>query len=154
MEFKHKVRTCLFFATEAEEAANFYVSLLPGSGIDNLVRPDPLGPALVIEFTLGGMPMMAMNGNSNVESSHTQSISVLTEDQEETDRLWTLLTAGGGAEGRCGWLQDRYGIHWQIVPKALPELMSTGDAAQGARVQAALMTMSRIDIAGLEAAAA
>ncbi len=153
MEFKHKVRTCLFLASEAEEAADFYVSLLPGSHIDNVVKPDPNGAALVVEFTVGGMPMMALNGNPQVQSSHTHSISVLTEDQQETDRLWQTLLAHGGTEGRCGWLQDRFGLHWQVVPKALPELMHGGDAAQGARVQSALMTMTRIDIAALRAAA-
>lgn len=153
MEFRSRIRTCLFFRDEAEQAAEFYVSLLPGSAIDNVVRPDPEGPALVVEFTLDGAPYMAMNGNPEPASNHTFSISLLTEDQPETDRLWQALCAGGGEPGRCGWLRDRFGVHWQIVPEALPRLMSSGDAAQGQRVQAALLAMDKLDIAGLEAAA-
>ena len=154
MEFAAKARTCLFLKSDAEAAASFYTSLLPDSRIDNIVRPDPKGPALVVEFTLAGAPFMTMNGNSAETSTHTFSISVLTEDQAETDELWEALCAGGGEPGQCGWLRDRFGVHWQIVPKALPRLMSTGDPAAGARVQAALMPMGKIDIAGLEAAAA
>ncbi|MBZ8133472.1 VOC family protein [Afifella sp. IM 167] len=147
-----KVRTCLFLKREAEEAARFYVSLLPESAIETSYRPDPAGPPLVVEFTLGGAPYMALNGNPEVVASHATSISVLTEDQAETDRLWTALTESGGQEGPCGWLKDRFGIHWQIVPKALPDLMSAGDAAAAGRVQAALMGMHKIEIAGLERA--
>lgn len=154
MQLEAKARTCLFLGREAEEAARFYVSLLPESAIENVVRPDPDGPALVVEFRLAGAPFMTLSGNADVQSTHTFSISVLTEDQPETDRLWETLCADGGEEGRCGWLRDRFGVHWQIVPKALPALMGGGDAARAGRVQAALMTMSRIDVAGLEAAAA
>ena len=154
MDFAAKARTCLFLNSDAEAVADFYVSLLPESHIDNVVRPDPDGPALVVEFTLCGAPYMTLNGNSEVVSTHTFSISVLTEDQTETDQLWEALCADGGEPGQCGWLKDRFGVHWQIVPKALPRLMSSGDPAAGARVQAALMEMGKIDIAGLEAAAA
>lgn len=153
MEFTAKTRACLFLADQAEQAADCYVALFPGSTIDNVVRPDPAGPALVVEFTLAGTPYMTLNGNPEPASSHTFSISVLTDDQAETDRLWQALTADGGEPGRCGWLRDRFGVHWQIVPRALPLLMSSGDAARGQRVQAALMAMGRIDIAALEAAA-
>lgn len=153
MDFDAKLRTCLFLEHEAEEAARFYVSLLPESRIDQVVRPDPAGPALVVEFTLCGVPYMAMNGNPEVASTHTFSISVLTENQGETDRLWQALVADGGDEGQCGWLRDRFGVHWQVVPEALPRLMQSGDAAQGARVQAALMSMQKIDVAALEEAA-
>ncbi len=153
MEFNHKVRACLFLEREAEEAATFYTSIIPDSRIENIVRPDPEGPALVVEFTVGGLPMMILNGNPEVTSSHTHSISVLTEDQQETDRLWAALTQDGGEAGQCGWLRDRYSVHWQIVPKQLPRLMSRDDAQAGARVQAALMQMKKIDISALEAAA-
>ncbi|MEQ8433177.1 MAG: VOC family protein [Oceanicaulis sp.] len=151
MEFKAKARTCLFLAHQAEEAASFYVGLLPGSEIDAVYRPQPDGPALVVEFTLGGAPFMAMNGNPEPTPSHLTSISVLTEDQAETDRLWAALTAGG-EEGRCGWLRDCYGVHWQIVPKALPRLMGEGGAT-AQLVSGALMKMKKIVIADLEAAA-
>ena len=152
MEFKHKVRTCLFLPS-AEEAANFYVSIIPNSQIDNIVKPDPNGPALVVEFMLAGLPMMTMSGNSQLESSHMHSISILTKDQSETDQLWDALLENGGEEGRCGWLKDRFGVHWQIVPQQLPQLMSSSNPEQGQRVQAALMTMMKIDIEALQAAA-
>jgi len=150
---KAKVRTCLFFGEKGEEAAEYYVSLLPGSRMETVVRPVPDGPVLAAEFTLAGSPYMVLNGNPQVESSHLTSISVLTEDQVETDRLWQALLEGGGEEGQCGWLKDRYGVHWQIVPKALPRLMQSGNPESAGRVSAALMKMKKIDISGLEAAA-
>ncbi len=151
--FSAKVRTCLFFAERGEEAAAFYVSLLPDSRIESVFRPDPDGPVLVAEFTLAGSPYMILNGNPDVQPSHLSSISILTEDQQETDRLWQSLLADGGEEGHCGWIRDRFGIHWQIVPKALPRLMRGDDPERAGRVTAALMQMKKIDIAGLEAAA-
>jgi len=154
MQLDARLRTCLFLAHEAEEVARFYVSVLPDSRIDSVSRPDPDGPALVVEFALAGAPFMTLNGNPEVASTHTFSISVLTADQAETDRLWDVLRADGGEEGRCGWLRDRFGVHWQVVPEALPRLMNGGDPARAQRVQDALMAMGRIDVAGLEAAAA
>ncbi len=149
----HKLRTCIFLKSEALEAAEFWTSLLPGSAIETVHRPDPDGPVLVVEFTLAGSPCMTLNGNPEPSPSHLTSLSVLTEDQAETDRLWTALLEGGGEEGPCGWLKDRYGVHWQVVPEALPRLMGVGDPAAAGRVQAALMRMKRIDVAALEAAA-
>ncbi len=153
MEFKAKARACLSMADQAEDAATFYVERVPSSRIDSIVRPRPDGPPLIVEFTVAGTPVMAMNGNPDFQLNHSFSISVLTEDQAETDHLWAAMLEGGGEEGRCGWLKDRFGVHWQIVPKALPRLMNTGGEA-GPRVQAALMGMTRIDVAALEAAAA
>ncbi|MDN3719585.1 VOC family protein [Roseibium salinum] len=154
MDFSAKARTCLFFSRKkGEEAAEFYVSLLPDSEIETVYRPDPNGPVLIVEFTICGSPYMILNGNPDVQSSHLTSISILTEDQAETDRLWQALTADGGEEGPCGWLTDRFGISWQIVPKALPRLMHSGNPAVAARVSAALMQMKKINIADLEAAA-
>lgn len=150
--FRSRARTCLFLASEALEAAEFYCALLPDSAIDAVHRPDPDGPPLVVEFTLSGMPVMALNGNPDPRPSHTLSLSVLTDDQDETDRLWTALCADGGEPGGCGWLRDRFGVHWQIVPKALPRLMHAGDAKAAARVSGTLMTMGKIEIAELEAA--
>ena len=151
MELTAKTRACLFLDDQAEDAARFYVSLIEGSEIENVVRPDPDGPALVVEFALAGTPYMTLNGNPDVQCNHTFSISVLARDQAEVDALWERLGAGGD-EGRCGWIQDRFGIHWQVVPEALPRLMSQGDPDQGRRVQAALMEMKKIEIAALEAA--
>ena len=147
-----KLRTCLFFDDEAERAAEFYVSLLPGSRIETVSRPRPDRPALVVEFSLAGAPFMALNGGMRFESGPAMSISVLTRDQAETDALWAALTADGGAPGQCGWLSDRFGVHWQIVPEALPRLMSAGDPAGAGRVQQAIRGMGKIDIAALEAA--
>lgn len=150
--FKARARTCLFLRDGAEDAAAFYVSLLPDSGIDAVYRPDPFGPPMVVEFHLAGAPYMTMNGNPEPVSSHTASISVLTRDQSETDRLWDALCADGGEEGQCGWLKDRFGVHWQIVPETLPRLAHAGNPDAASRVFDALMQMRKIDAAGLEAA--
>ena len=152
MEFTAKVRTCLWFDSQGEEAAEFYVSLLPDSSIENTVRPDPNGPALVVEFRLAGAPYMILNGGPHFTLNEAASISVLTEDQTETDRLWAKLLEGGGRESQCGWLKDRYGLSWQIVPKALPRMLGTSDKEAAGRAQEAMMSMRKIDIAKLEAA--
>ncbi|RFB06196.1 VOC family protein [Parvularcula marina] len=150
MEFSSKLRTCLWVKDQAKELAEFYTSLLPDSKIDAVYD----GMPGIVEFTLSGAPFMVMNMNDGrFPASAATSISVLTEDQEETDRLWSTLIADGGEESMCGWLKDRYGFSWQIVPKALPRLLHAGDAAQAQRVGGALMAMKKIDIAGLEAAA-
>jgi len=112
MEFRAKVRTCLWFDGNGHEAAEFYVSLLPDSYIENVVHPKPGEPPLVVEFTLAGAPMMILNGGPQFTHSEAASISVLAKDQEETDRLWSALTAGGGTESMCAWLKDKYGVSW------------------------------------------
>ena len=152
MEFNAKVRTCLWFDDQIENAANFYVSLMPDSIIENTVQPDPDGRPLVIEFTIGGTPFMLLNGGPMFTHSEAASISVLTEDQDETDRLWSALTADGGGEGQCGWLKDRYGVSWQVVPKTMPRLLSDPDREAAGRVMQAMMTMQKIDIAALQTA--
>jgi predicted 3-demethylubiquinone-9 3-methyltransferase (glyoxalase superfamily) len=140
----HKVRTCLWFERQAKQAAEFYVSLLPDSRVETVSE-------LVVEFTLAGAPLMLLQGGPHYQLSPAASISVLTVDQAETDRLWAALLEGG-QESRCGWLVDRYGVSWQIVPQVLPELLGAQDRAAAGRVQQAMMQMSKIDIAGLEAA--
>jgi len=152
MKFNAKVRTCLWFDNNGEEAARFYVSLLPDSFIENVVQPDPDRPPLVVEFTIAGAPMMVLNGGPRFTLSEAASISVLTEDQAETDTLWDELTANGGAECMCGWLKDRFGVSWQIVPQALPRMLASGDTAAAGRTSAAMMQMKKIDIAALQAA--
>jgi predicted 3-demethylubiquinone-9 3-methyltransferase (glyoxalase superfamily)/uncharacterized protein YbaA (DUF1428 family) len=149
---KPKTRTCLWFDGQGEEAANFYVSLLPGSFIETVSRPNPDRPALVVEFTLAGAPYMTLNGGPQYQHSPAASISVLTKDQEETDRLWSALIADGGSEGQCAWLKDRYGVSWQIVPEALPRMIASDDKPAAQRAMAAMLKMSKIDIAALEAA--
>ena len=152
MEFNAKVRTCLGFKGNGHEAADFYVSLLPDSRIENIVQPDPGGPPLVIEFNLSGAPYMILNDGPPFTPSIAVSISVLTEDQEETDRLWAALTSDGGEESYCGWLKDRWGVSWQIVPKIMPRYLSDPDGAAAGRVMQAMMQMGKLDIATLEAA--
>jgi predicted 3-demethylubiquinone-9 3-methyltransferase (glyoxalase superfamily) len=147
-----KVRTCWWFNGKGQEAARLYVSLLPDSHIEGDVNPQG-GEPLVVEFTLSGAPMMILNGGPHYAQTPAASISVLTDDQVETDRLWQTLVADGGEESRCGWLKDRFGVSWQIVPRRLPELLSSPDRAAAGRVQAAMMQMRKIDIAALESAA-
>ncbi len=151
-----KVRTCLWFDDQALEAATFYCSLLPESRVERVGRhaedqeSGRAGDVLMVEFILGGTPYQALNGGPHFVLSEAVSISVLTENQAETDRLWEALTANGGSECQCGWLKDGFGLSWQIVPKRLVELLGS-DA--GVRVMPALMKMKKIDIAALEAAA-
>ncbi len=157
MTDQSKVRTCLWFNGQAEEAATFYVSLLPGSHIETMSRPIPDQPVLVVEFTLAGAPYMILNGGAiegspKMSHSAAASISVLTENQAETDRLWAALTREGGEAGRCGWLKDRYGVSWQIVPAVLPRLLNSEDRTAAARTHQAMMAMGKIEIAALEAA--
>ena len=147
---RKKVATCFWFDRNAEEAARFYVSLLPDSRIDSVIK-SPDGNVLVVEFTLAGTPYQALNGGPHFTLSEAASISVLTEDQAETDRLWDILTSDGGTESQCGWVKDRFGLSWQIVPRKATELLSGSDAA---KVFPALMTMGKIEIATLEAATA
>ncbi|MCB9507259.1 MAG: VOC family protein [Myxococcales bacterium] len=147
-----KVRTCLWFNGDAEAAATLYVSLLPGSSIDGAMRPDPAGPAVVVELTLAGTPYMFLNGGPNYELSPAASIAVRTADQAETDALWDALVADGGEESMCGWLVDRFGVSWQIVPDALPRLLGATDREAAGRAMQAMLTMRRLDVATLEAA--
>ena len=151
-----KVRTCLWFDDNALPAARFYCTLLPGSQVHNVERYSggqdmaESGKVLLVDFTLAGTPYQAINGGPHFKLDEAVSISVVTEDQAETDRLWNALTAGGGAESQCGWLKDRFGLSWQIVPKRSIELMYGPNAA---RVWPALMQMTKIDIGALETAA-
>ena len=155
-----KVRTCLWFNKDGEEAARFYVSLLPDSRIESVV-PSPgdwpagkAGEAIVIDFTLGGTPYQILNGGPEFQHSEAASISVITADQAETDRLWAALTANGGKEVQCGWLRDRYGLSWQIVPEVLMRSLSHPDRAAAKRAFEAMTAMVKIDVARIEAALA
>ncbi len=147
-----KVRTCLAFRDQSEEAARFYVSLLPGSEIETVFRPNPGEPALTVLFTLAGTPYQALNMGDYVTLNDAVSISVMTKDQQETDRLWAALLDGGGVENRCGWLKDRFGLSGQIVPEVLPRLLTAEDRAAAGRAMQAMLGMVKLDIAGLEAA--
>ncbi|HEU0223053.1 MAG TPA: VOC family protein [Paracoccaceae bacterium] len=152
-----KIAPCLWFDGEAEEAANFYVSQFPDSRIDRVQRNVMDGPAgtagtvLVVEFTLAGQRFMALNGGTRFEYTHAISFEVDCVDQAEVDRLWAALSEGGRAE-QCGWLKDRYGVSWQIVPRVLLEMLADPDVAKAQRVMQAMLQMVKLDIAGLKAA--
>ncbi len=154
MEFRSKVRTCLWFEKGGREAAEFYVSVIPNSTIDSVFDHHSPADPMVVEFTLAGAPMMILTAGPHFKLTPAASISVLTEDQAETDDLWDKLLAGGGEESQCGWLIDRFGVSWQIIPKVLPLLINQDDKIAGKRVQEAMMQMHKIDIAALEAASA
>ncbi len=155
-----KVSTCLWFATNIEEAVRFYVSLVPGSQIDHVLHsPGPwpggkAGDIILITFTLNGQNYQALNGGTPVDYGTAASISVECSDQAEVDRLWAALTANGGSEIACGWLRDRWGVPWQIVPEALPRLLADPDPAVSGRVFQAMQNMIKLDVAALERAAA
>ncbi len=154
-----KIKPCLWFNMNAEEAARFYVSLLPDSSIDDVWKSPadtPSGPAgtpLVVEFTLAGQKYMGLNGGPQFKFNEAISIQVLTEDQAETDRLWNALTADGGEESVCGWLKDKYGLSWQITPRRLIELEQDADPGRARRAMEAMLKMRKIDIAEIERAA-
>jgi len=155
-----KISTCLWFATDAEDAVRLYTSLIPGSAIDYVLRsPGPwpggqAGAVILITFTLDGQQYQALNGGNAVDYGTAASLSVSCADQAEVDRLWAALTANGGKEVACGWLRDRWGVPWQIVPEALPRLLTDPDPAVASRVFQAMQTMVKLDVAALERAAA
>jgi predicted 3-demethylubiquinone-9 3-methyltransferase (glyoxalase superfamily) len=145
-----KVRTCLWFEKDGLEAARFYVGLIPNSALET-DAPHGLQP-IVVAFSLAGVPYQILNGGPHFRPTPAASIVVTTRDQPETNQFWHALTANGGEPGRCGWLTDRWGVSWQIVPEALPRLLGAPDRAAAGRAQAAMMQMGKIDIAALEAA--
>ncbi len=153
-----KISPCLWFDGEAEEAAKLYVSLLPDSRIEKIQRntvDSPAGKAgsvLVVEFMLAGQRFMALNGGTRFEYTHAVSFKIDCADQAEVDRLWDSLSSNGGQVERCGWLKDRYGVSWQIVPTVLPELLGGPDRAGAQRAMQAMMQMVKLDIAGLRKA--
>ena len=147
-----KVRTCLWFDGQGEDAAKFYVSLLPNSELVSMFRPSPEAPPLVIDFTLAGTPYQALNGGPHFKHTEAASISVTTQDQEETDRLWDALTREGGEESMCGWLKDKFGVSWQLVPEPLMQMLSSSDRDAAGRAMQAMLKMRRLDVAELRAA--
>jgi predicted 3-demethylubiquinone-9 3-methyltransferase (glyoxalase superfamily) len=152
MLMPHKVSTCLWFDGSGEEAVKLYISLIPNSDIVGTFRPGPDGPPLFIDFVLGGTSYWALNGGPQFHHSEAASIVVHTEDQAETDRLWNALIADGGAESMCGWLRDKFGVSWQIVPRAMIRALTGEDKAGALRAMDAMMKMRKIDIATIEAA--
>ena len=159
MRTEQKITPCLWFESEALEAAQFYTALFPDSEVRDVHRSatdypgGKMGSVLLVSFTIAGQNYQALNGGGMHTFNHAISLSVSCEDQAEVDRLWDALTADGGAPVACGWLKDKYGLSWQIVPKRLPELMSGPDRAKVKRVMEAMMQMIKLDVAKLEAAA-
>jgi len=153
-----KITPFLWFDGQAEDAARFYVSLLPDSRIDRVTRSPadtPSGAAgmiLTVEFTLAGTRFIGLNGGPHYRFSEAFSIQIACADQAEVDRLWAALT-DGGSEGRCGWLKDRWGLSWQAVPIRLHELMADPDPDRSRRTTEAMLKMAKLDIAELERAA-
>lgn len=148
------IRTCLWFRDgRGLEAAEFYCSLIPGSRVETTFHGDNgYGAFSVIDFSLGGVPYQILDAGPMFTLSEAVSISVATDDQAETDRLWAALTTNGGEVVACGWLKDRYGVSWQIFPKRLIELTTSADKNVSAKAMAAMMKQTKIDIAEIEAA--
>ncbi|MCX7560024.1 VOC family protein [Sulfitobacter sp. F26204] len=149
-----KVRTCLWFQTGGLQAAEFYITLLEDSRIEQTMTLAQADEPIVVDLTLGGTPYQFLTAGDHHALSPAVSLSVLTDDQAETDRLWAALLDGGGSEMACGWLTDRFGVSWQIVPRRLMELQYHKDRAMAQRVHDAMTKMIKIDIAALEEAAA
>lgn len=147
------VRTCLWFRDgRGREAAEFYCTLIPGSRIEATFDISGDGASWLIDFTLGGVPYQILDAGPMFTLTEAVSISVETDDQAETDRLWAALTTNGGEEGHCGWLKDRYGVSWQVFPRRLTELTLRADKNVSAKAIAAMMKQTKIDIAEIEAA--
>lgn len=153
-----KIAPCLWFDGRAEEAAEFYVSLFPDSSIGAISRYDagasfPAGTALMVEFTLGGLRFQALNGGPHFKFTEAISLSISCKDTAEVDHYWDGLIADGGEESRCGWLKDRFGVSWQVVPDGLGALLSDPDPERARRATRAMMSMKKLDLAAMRAAA-
>jgi len=158
MSRTQKITTCLWFDGNAEEAVAHYTAIFPDSGVTRVARygdagPGPKGSVMTIDFRLAGQVFLALNGGPQFTFTEAISLAVDCADQREVDELWRRLAAGG-AEGQCGWLKDKFGLSWQIVPARLIELIEDDDAERANRVFQAMLGMRKLDIAGLERAAA
>ncbi|MBD0330844.1 MAG: VOC family protein [Thermoleophilia bacterium] len=148
----------LWFDTEGEEAATFYTSIFPNSRITEIARygsagPRPEGSVMTVAFELDGQAFIALNGGPQFTFNEAISLQVSCSGQDEVDRFWTSLSEGG-EEGPCGWLKDRFGVSWQIIPSALPRLLADPDRERSQRVMAAMLKMKKIEVEELERAAA
>jgi len=158
---RSRIAPCLWFDTQGEDAAKFYVSVFKNSkilrtshfGKEGLeIHHQPAGMVMVVEFELDGQRFLALNGGPQFKFSEAISMSVSCADQAEVDYYWSKLTAGGGQEGPCGWLNDKFGLSWQIVPEVLPNMLMDSQSDKAQRVTKAFMQMKKLDIATLEAA--
>ena len=148
---------CLWFDAQGEEAATFYTSVFPNSRITEIQRygeagPGPVGSVMTVTFELAGQKFLALNGGPQFTFSEAISFQVICESQDEVDRYWDELSAGG-EEGPCGWLKDRFRLSWQVVPAVLPELLADPDQDKAQRVMKAMLGMNKIDVAELQRAA-
>jgi len=152
-----KIKPNLWFDTQGEEAAKFYCSVFPNSSIKNVSRygedaPRPAGTVMTVEFELDGNPFTALNGGPEFQFTEAISLMIDCADQQEVDHYWSKL-AEGGEEGPCGWLKDKYGLSWQVIPRALTELLGDPDPARAQRATQAMFGMKKLDVAALYAAA-
>jgi predicted 3-demethylubiquinone-9 3-methyltransferase (glyoxalase superfamily) len=153
----HKNTICLWYEKDAESAANFYAATFPDSKLTKVTHapsdfPDgKKGDALTVEFTVCGIPCVAINGGPTFKQSEAFSFQIMTEDQEETDRYWNAIVGNGGQESQCGWCKDKWGISWQITPRTLTEAMGAG-GDEAKRAFEAMMKMKKIDVAQIDAA--
>jgi predicted 3-demethylubiquinone-9 3-methyltransferase (glyoxalase superfamily) len=154
-----KITPCLWFDGQAEEAAAFYTSIFPDSRIDRVNRSPgetpsgPEGMVLTVDFTIAGEPFIALNGGPDFRFNEAISFSIDCQDQAEVDRYWDALIADGGEPSYCGWLKDRFGVSWQVVPKVLPELINGPDRDRAKRALEAMLTMTKLDVAKIQEAA-
>ncbi|WP_371673409.1 VOC family protein [Streptomyces sp. NBC_00289] len=149
--------TCLWFDGQAEEAAHYYVSIFKNSGIGRVSRytdgsPGDPGSVMAVEFTANGHKFLGLNGGPQFTFTEAISFQIFCENQEEVDHFWTRLTENGGETGNCGWLKDRYGVSWQVIPDRLIGMISDPDPEKAARTTQAMMSMYKLDIAALEKA--
>lgn len=153
-----KIHPCIWFKDEAEEAAKHYSAIFPNSKIDRVyISPidtpgNKAGDVLLVDFTIGGQKAQALNGGQHFPHSYAISLVFECQDQAELDRVWDALIAGGGAPEQCGWLKDRYGMSWQIVPKGMDHYLSGEDPAASARAFGAVMEMVKLDLATIDKA--
>jgi predicted 3-demethylubiquinone-9 3-methyltransferase (glyoxalase superfamily) len=158
MTSKQKISPCLWFDGRAEEAARFYTSIFPDSRIDHTERSSidypggKTGDVLLVEFTLAGLSYQALNGGPHNQFNDAISLSVTCKDQAEVDRLWDALTANGGQPVQCGWLKDKFGVSWQIVPEEFFTMIRDKDPRKSKRVMEAMMQMVKLDVAELRRA--
>jgi predicted 3-demethylubiquinone-9 3-methyltransferase (glyoxalase superfamily) len=154
-----KITPCLWFDTEGEQAAELYTSLFENSRILDVSRYGEAGPreaglAMTVSFELEGQEFVALNGGPDYKFNEAVSFQIQCEGQEEVDRFWNALTADGGQEGPCGWCKDKFGVSWQIIPTALPQLLQDPDPEKSKKAMEAMLQMKKIDIEAIRTAAA
>ena len=153
------ITPCIWFDNDGEDAAKLYTSVFPNSKITKVMHygpdmPRPEGTVLTVEFELDGTPFIALNGGPEFKPNEAISFQISCKDQDEVDHFWDGLLEGGGEPGPCGWLKDRFGVSWQVIPEALPRLLDDSDTEKVNRVMQAMLKMGKIEVAELERAAA